>query len=312
MGKHLKYTHDVGHHRFLVRFRVVKVLRIQESGDPELFLDQVEGELQSRDGTLLGRFVEVEQVLLEVVEEGQNGQTVLPRVREISDVHPVFSVLGAECGLTAPGQQAPLKIGHVLEMLAQHSVELPVKDDGPNQRQGDLGIAVDNVDIVDVDKLDAVVLEYSEDGADIAEVMNSQRPALTLQLFLRELFENGKKDESVPEVVVEIRDGDRGVRELRVDPFSKGLLLDVFSLIHVGNGKSFSTGFTCVIDGAKKTPLGNNNTPMTTARQHMQLEIMCILFLFLFFSHFLWRSYIYFSTFSPILQSHNFVAIFIL
>ena len=239
--EHLEHAHHVGHDALAVGLGAVDVLGVEEAGHAELVLDGAEGELETGGGVLAhaGDLVEVERVGEEVVEDGGKGLAVLPAGGEVHDVDAVV----VHGGLSAPGEKALLQILNVAH--ADHLVELPMQDDGPDKGEHNLGVAVHHVHVVDVDNLDLILPEHVEDDGDVAELVDPERALLPLDFPLGKDLKNGDEDDAVAEVVEEVghpglRDAGRG--QLWIEPLAERLLLDILpvrvgrlrQVVHVG------------------------------------------------------------------------------
>ena len=101
-------------------------------------------------------------------------------------------------------------------------------NDGPNQGQSDLRVAVDNIDIVDIDQFHVIFPQNIKHYCDIAEFMNLERAFLLLDLLLGEFFQEGDEDDPVAKVIEEVSDAFdiAFVGQLCVDPLCECLLLN--------------------------------------------------------------------------------------
>merc|ERR1719399_629551 len=215
---------DVRHHGLLVGAHVDHVLRIEDLGDAQLALRDVEGLVEVVE--LVGGLerLEVEQVGAEGVDQRVERHAVLPRRVEVGDVD---RTVGALRHLLLGPLQQPLLSGHV---ALRALVDREAQDERPHHAQDELLVLVDDVlggvGVLDADRGDEAV-DVLDRQVDVLDLLDPRRRILVVlaERLLADVLHQLDQLDAVAEVRRQVRDCELVPLELQVDPRLEGLVL---------------------------------------------------------------------------------------
>ena len=158
---------DIGHQTALVGLgHVAHVLDVEQLGDADLLVGNVEGQLHVAPVVRLVERVVIDQVRAVDVEQGTKGEAVVPAGTEVAHVHLV--VAGR---LTLAPQKQTFLGRHALLV---DIVDGEAENQGPYEAQDNLAVPVDDVLGADVCHLDASGFDKVESEVRILKALHAQ------------------------------------------------------------------------------------------------------------------------------------------
>ena len=160
----------------------------------------------------LVQLIEIDQVRAVDIQQGAEGQAVVPARAEI----PHLDLIIARRLPLTPQQQALARTQALIVDVADGEAQ----DQGPDQAEDDLAIAVDDVLGADVGQLDLAALDEVEGDVDVLEALDAEFGAggVAAEGFLGEDLEEVDEDDAVGEVGDDVVDLDVTDGEFVVEP----------------------------------------------------------------------------------------------
>ena len=127
--------------------------------------------IEVEDCVGLGEFVVLYEVSTVLVDDGIEGQTVSPGGGEV----PHVDVVVASSLDLAPQQQGVLGRPRLLALLLHHGdlLDLEPQDDGPDETEGEPGVAVHDVVGAHVLQVNSLLVEEAQGFVHILQAVNS-------------------------------------------------------------------------------------------------------------------------------------------
>ncbi len=167
LGEGMEPVGDVGHQTAFVGLgHVAHVLHIEQLRDADLLVGDVESHLHVAPVVRLVERIVVDQVRAVDVEQGAEGEAVVPAGAEVSHIHLVVA------GRLALAPQEKTFLG--CHALLVDVVDGEAENQGPYQAQDDLAVAVDDVLSADVGHLDTAGFDKVEGGVCVFKALHAQ------------------------------------------------------------------------------------------------------------------------------------------
>jgi len=217
LREHLVKGSTISHNGTLIRTRKRKhILSIEQLGDTEVLLSNVESKIKVLTRIILAKLVIVKKIRTMLVDEGAESKTILEAVLEILNID-ITIALGL---LLAPEKETLLGTETFLRKIADGET----KNDSPDHTESKSDITITDILRTDGNKVNTTLLDESESPVKVLDLMETHTGLLVaLDGGFTDNFKKFYQLHTITETSSNILDGITLLSKMHVAPLGESL-----------------------------------------------------------------------------------------